>query len=189
MALVSHHDQTILLKIVYLGAKDSGKTRSIQTFKNQQSETKQEGYFDFLPLKLKAFDNVTIHLFSLPSHDDLPYLNTCLLANADGYICHVDPRKEMFHRVLLEKERLQTMERGLKISLSPMVLQINYASSLRPNPPLDSLKNLFEEVPWTLGESDSFDHVEKSLKLLLSHDSMSGLIKKGSLDFDSRWVQ
>ena len=127
MALVHEDSKETIIKIVYLGAESSGKTQSLISLSlDETCSQKKGGYFEFLPIKIQKYPNLRLHLFTLPSHDQLPHLNSAILANADGFIFTVDPRPKSLHKLSRELKRIEGISQILNLPKTPRLFQVGF---------------------------------------------------------------
>ena len=111
MALLNEVTQELSVKIVYVGAKGSGKTTNLQSLFKQTSQNLSSRFFDlhnlptsssgfdFLPLDLGEVSGLKIkaHLFTLPDPSLWPHLSKTILLRMDGFVFVCDSRMSHFH--------------------------------------------------------------------------------------------
>lgn len=142
MAFLNEDTNELHIKIVYAGSNGSGKTTNLQSlFKQTSAEvstrffdlhslSNKGQFFDFLPLTYGEARThaLRLHLYTLPSHDLWPTVNTNLLWGVDGIVNVIDSRvpcvAETEKGILRLKDLLHHVNRSF--SEIPMVFQYNH---------------------------------------------------------------
>ncbi len=142
MAFTNFDTKEINCKILFFGARGSGKTENLRSiFKNTSAEVKSgllelddagQGptkFFDFLPVSLgpvKDF-HLKLHLFTLPANPLYESVTSVIMKGIDGFVFVADSRVEsMADNVegLIAARRLLT-EEGYNVADMPRVIQYN----------------------------------------------------------------
>ncbi len=139
MAYANFETREIHCKILYVGARGSGKTENLKSIfhKAQVRLTKepltfQEKFsapFEFMPLsigQLKDF-HVKLHIYTLPEHNLYPTFNMVIARGIDGIVFVVDSSLSALQNNIdawLKLKDLLTLE-GYNLSSLPRVLQYN----------------------------------------------------------------
>ena len=140
MAIVHYENREIHCKIIYFGAKGSGKTTNLRSIYQQTSSDLKSGRFQllgpaprqgfgFLPLSLGYVEDyhVKVHLYADCASPFMPSIDKTLLAGVDGYVSVCDARVDAFLDNLNElthtRKRLQRA--GYHLGELPHVIQYN----------------------------------------------------------------
>jgi hypothetical protein len=141
MAFINYTKREIQLKVVYYGAKGSGKTENIkrlyETIQESQrgdlvtlpSEVDAGVFFDFLMLKtdyLSGFDT-TLQVYSVPGTIEANATRRSVLKGVDGIVFVADSNIRHMQDNILAFSNLQEnlIENRLSLAQIPYVLQYN----------------------------------------------------------------
>ncbi|MBC7660301.1 MAG: gliding-motility protein MglA [Chitinophagaceae bacterium] len=139
MAYANFETREIHCKILYVGAKGSGKTENLKSIYHKTQvrlthepmtfEDKLNAPFEFIPLsigQLKDF-HVKLHIYTLPEHNLYPTFNMVVTRGIDGLVFVVDSSlsalQDNIDAWVKLKETLT--QEGYNLSALPRVLQYN----------------------------------------------------------------
>ena len=156
MAYANFETREIHCKVLYVGARGSGKTENLRSIfqKSQIRLTREplafEGQvnapFEFMPLsigQLKDF-HVKLHIYTLPEHSLYPTFNMVVTRGIDGIVFVVDSSMEALQENLDSWTRLKGMltQEGYNFAAMPRVIQYNKRDR-RDALTLEALRNEF----------------------------------------------
>jgi len=156
MAYANFETREIHCKILYVGARGSGKTENLKSIFHKAQvrltkepltfEDKFNAPFEFMPLsigQLKDF-HVKLHIYTLPEHNLYPTFNMVITRGIDGIVFVVDSSLSALQDNIdawLKLKDLLTQE-GYNLSSLPRVLQYNKRDE-RDALTLEALRNEF----------------------------------------------
>ena len=139
MAYANFETREIHCKILYVGAKGSGKTENLKSIfpKTQVRltreplafEDKHNAPFEFMPIsigQLKDF-HVKLHIYTLPEHNLYPTFNMVITRGIDGLVFVVDSSLGALQDNIDAWAKLKDSltHEGYNLSSLPRVLQFN----------------------------------------------------------------
>ncbi|MES2744755.1 MAG: ADP-ribosylation factor-like protein [Bdellovibrionota bacterium] len=139
MAYANFETREIHCKILYVGAKGSGKTENLKSiFQKTQLrltreplafEAQHKAPFEFMPLsigQLKDF-HVKLHIYTLPEHNLYPTFNMVITRGIDGIVFVVDSSVSALQDNIDAWAKLKDMliMEGYNFANMPRVLQYN----------------------------------------------------------------
>jgi signal recognition particle receptor subunit beta len=153
MAFTNLETKEINCKIVYFGAKGSGKTANLRSIFSRTSPQTKTGlfeltgddnplFYEFLPLSIGTVGDfhIKVHLYTLPNHDLYESVYSILLRGLDGFVfvgsCQFDQVADTVKEQARIKELL--IREGYNLGDLPCVMQYNKAD-LMPEGKLDVL--------------------------------------------------
>ncbi len=158
MAITNFETKEIYAKVVYFGAKGSGKSANLRSLLKQTSVELKSGmldlhmgsgsdfYFDFLPLKLDDYEGfqMRLHLYTLPQLSSLTTTSSLMLRGLDGFVFVIDARVEalMENNEAFEKFKRLLNHEGMQLSNLFGVYQYN-KRDLNHNLPVERLREIF----------------------------------------------
>lgn len=166
MSIITIHNKTIQLKIVYYGPGDSGKTSSIKyvgkTYHgDSQSDIislkTKEGhtlFFDFLPIDMKTDDGYRIRtlLYTIPGHVRYDVTRKLVLNGVDGIVFVADSRAgcRQDNKTSLEQLRSNLEEQKRDLADIPLVMQYNKSDLSDRGIPLLSFETMENDLNKTI---------------------------------------
>ena len=153
MSIITVHNKTIQLKIVFYGPGDSGKTSSIksigQTYHgDSQSDiislkTKEGNtlFFDFLPVDMKTIDGYRVRtlLYTIPGHVKYDVTRKLVLNGVDAIVFVADSRAVCRQD---NKKSMELLQQNKKLTDIPLVMQYNKSDLSDQGIPLLSFETL-----------------------------------------------
>lgn len=139
MAYANFETREIHCKVLYVGAKGSGKTENLKSLYEKTEvrlskdplvfDGRSNSAFEFLPLsigQLKDF-HVKLHVFTLPEHSLYPTFNLVMTRGIDGLVFVVDSRLSSLQDNLDAWAKLKELllQEGYNIAALPRVIQFN----------------------------------------------------------------
>ncbi len=126
-------------KILYLGARGSGKTTNLRSLLPLVKEDHKIAHlslhednshlFEFLPIHYGIIENIdlTLHIFGFSIDHPLESLRKMIFSSVDAFVFIIDSRVERFiaNRVAYEQTRFIFQEEGYSLEGFPQVLQFN----------------------------------------------------------------
>ncbi|MDH3347128.1 MAG: gliding motility protein [Desulfobulbaceae bacterium] len=158
MSIITVHNKTIQLKIVYYGPEDSGKTSSIKSIGqayhgDSQSDiislkTKEGNtlFFDFLPVDMKTIDGYRVRtlLYTIPGHVKYDVTRKLVLNGVDAIVFVADSRAvcRQANKKSLEQLKDSLSQQNKDLTDIPLVMQYNKSDLSDQGIPLLSFETL-----------------------------------------------
>ena len=158
MSIITVHNKTVQLKIVYYGPKDCGKTSSIKSIgRTYHGESQsdiislktKEGntlFFDFLPVDMKTIDGYRVRtlLYTIPGHIKYDVTRKLVLNGVDAIVFVADSRAvcRQDNKNSLEQLKNSLSQQNRDIADIPLVMQYNKSDLSDQGFPLLSFETL-----------------------------------------------
>jgi signal recognition particle receptor subunit beta len=162
MTYTNHQTKDLHLKVIYLGPKGSGKTRTLRSIFERTARDKAEEqknsqflphtqYFDFLPMSLGMVQgyHLKVHLFTLPSALIYPRACEIALQGVDGFIfvAHSSFSQALANQQSFLESQNLFLQQGYQINEMPSAFQYNW-QDCEDALPKETLRKLFPIVPY-----------------------------------------
>lgn len=141
MAFINEEKKEICAKILYLGARKSGKTSNLRSLLTQTTQELSSGthtlsleedntsYFEFLPLSIGKIGGyeIKLHLYAFELDHPFVSFRKFIMSGVDGFVFIVDSSMERLiaNKDCLKLARFYFREEGYLISELPHVVQFN----------------------------------------------------------------
>ncbi len=140
MAFTNFDTKEINCKIVYFGAKGSGKTSNLRSVLSLLSQEIKQGlfeieeigvtpYFEFLPISLGMVKDyhIKMHLYTLPPFTLYDSVPSTILKGIDGWVYVCDSRISVLQENIGELQRVKRLlqDEGHNLGDLPCVMQFN----------------------------------------------------------------
>ena len=172
MAYANFETREIHCKILYVGAKGSGKTENLKSIFHKTQvrltreplafEDKHNAPFEFMPIsigQLKDF-HVKLHIYTLPEHNLYPTFNMVITRGIDGLVFVVDSSLGALQDNIDAWAKLKDSltQEGYNLSSLPRVLQFNKRDE-HDALSIDALRNEFNTQGLTDIEAVATQHL------------------------------